>query len=119
MKNTSENPELLAPGEVAAAAWIETYLTNATTRFQNLITGYNWTVAATYSAQTLCPYETVAFGYSPFCGLFTAEEWQGFEYSIDMEFQAENGIYVYEMYLMEQVSHHRMAELLASVGSTN
>jgi hypothetical protein len=36
--------------------------------------------------QTLCPYETVAFGYSAFCDLFTYEEWQGFEYSIDINF---------------------------------
>jgi len=56
-----------------------------------MITRYNWTVGDTYAAQTLCPYETVAFGFSPFCLLFTAEEWQGFEYSIDMAFQIESG----------------------------
>lgn len=43
-----------------------------------------------YSAQTLCPYETVAFGYSAFCDLFTYEEWQGFEYSIDLSFAGNN-----------------------------
>jgi hypothetical protein len=26
--------------------------------------------------------QTVALGYSKFCGLFTEEEWKGFEYSI-------------------------------------
>ena len=40
--------------------------------------------------QTLCPYETVAFGYSAFCDLFTYEEWQGFEYSIDLSFAGNN-----------------------------
>lgn len=38
------------------------------------------------SAQTLCPYETNAFGYSPWCALFTLEEWQGFEYALDLAF---------------------------------
>ena len=42
------------------------------------------------SAQTLCPYETVAFGYSSFCDLFTYQEWQGFEYSIDLSFAGNN-----------------------------
>lgn len=40
--------------------------------------------------QTLCPYETVAFGYSAFCDLFTYEEWRGFEYSIDLSFAGNN-----------------------------
>ena len=40
--------------------------------------------------QTLCPYETVAFGYSAFCDLFTYEEWRGFEYSIDVNFAGNN-----------------------------
>lgn len=38
------------------------------------------------SLQTLCPYETVAFGYSAICDLFTYQEWEGFEYSIDLAF---------------------------------
>jgi hypothetical protein len=54
--------------------------------------GYNWTAANIYNVQSLCPYETVAFGYSPACGLFTGEEWQGFEYSIDLSFAGNNGI---------------------------
>lgn len=54
--------------------------------------GYNWTAANVSNVQSLCPYETVAFGYSPACGLFTAEEWQGFEYSIDLSFAGASGI---------------------------
>lgn len=42
------------------------------------------------SVQTLCPYETVAFGYSAFCDLFTFSEWEGFEYSIDVAFAGNN-----------------------------
>ena len=32
----------------------------------------------------------MAFGYSPWCDLFTYEEWQGFEYSIDLDFAGDN-----------------------------
>lgn len=70
----------------ASDMWAEIYLRNATERIQNMITGYDWTLDDTYNAQTMCPYETVALGYSPWCGLFTYEEWLGFEYSIDLTF---------------------------------
>lgn len=33
----------------------------------------------------------MAFGYSAFCDLFTYEEWQGFEYTIDLQFYGNNG----------------------------
>lgn len=32
----------------------------------------------------MCPYETVALGYSSFCNLFTVEEWKAFEYRFDI-----------------------------------
>lgn len=31
-------------------------------------------------------YETVSLGFSHWCSLFTYEEWQGFEYSLDIAF---------------------------------
>jgi hypothetical protein len=65
-------------------------LKNATARLAKQITGYNWTLTDTYSAQSLCAYETVALGYSAFCGLFTYEEWQGYEYSVDLSFAGNN-----------------------------
>jgi hypothetical protein len=73
-------------GANASAIWVNTYLANATTRFNSMSTGFNWTAALVYDAQNLCPYETVAFGYSAWCDLFTFDEWKGFEYSIDVEF---------------------------------
>jgi len=81
----------LQPGYTAVSQWEAIYLANATARFKALVSGYNWTTTDTYAIQTLCPYETVAFGYSPFCALFTADEWKGFEYSIDLGFAGENG----------------------------
>ncbi len=73
-------------GRNASVIWRSIYLADATRRLQNLITGYNWTVEDTYAAQTLCPYETVALGYSAWCELFTYAEWEGFEYSIDLAY---------------------------------
>jgi len=39
-----------------------------------------------YAMQMMCAYETVAIGYSNFCELFTVEEWEGFDYSLDLYF---------------------------------
>ncbi len=61
----------------------------ATDRLNDMIDGYNWTIEDTYAAQTMCPYETVAYGFSRFCGLFTYEEWVGFGYSIDLYFYGD------------------------------
>jgi histidine phosphatase superfamily protein (branch 2) len=75
-----------AGGVNATAEWVAIYLQNATTRFQSMIQGIDWTLADTYAAQIMCPYETVAYGYSTFCNLFTYTEWEGFEYSLDLTF---------------------------------
>ncbi|KAF7553288.1 hypothetical protein G7046_g7149 [Stylonectria norvegica] len=72
----------------ARNTWIETYLADAVARFQKNTEGYDWTVLDVYAAQTMCPYETVAYGFSKFCDLFTYEEWEGFSYSIDLAFAA-------------------------------
>ena len=78
-------------GNNASLVWENIYLANATKRFRALSGNYNWTVADSYNAQTLCPYETVAYGYSNWCDLFTYDEWLGFEYSIDLQFQGNDG----------------------------
>ena len=71
-------------GPQASNHWNAIYLADATKRFQSQITGYNWTLRDTVAAQTLCPYDTYAYGYSPWCGVFTEKEWEGYEYSIDL-----------------------------------
>lgn len=50
--------------------------------------GFTWTVDDVYAAQAMCPYETVAYGFSRFCDLFTYQEWQAFGYSIDLAFSS-------------------------------
>ncbi len=64
-------------GVNASAIWENIYLANATQRLKALAGGYKWTVSDSYNAQTLCPYETVSFGYSAFCDLITFDEWKG------------------------------------------
>ncbi|KAJ9142219.1 Acid phosphatase [Pleurostoma richardsiae] len=78
-------------GTKANQIWYRTYLQNATERLKDMVEGYEWTVEDTYAAQNLCPYETVAYGFSRFCDLFTYEEWIGFSYSIDLAFSGNNG----------------------------
>jgi hypothetical protein len=75
----------------ATQVWKEIYLKPATTRLQSLIKNYNWTIEDSYAAQSLCPYETVAYGYSSFCSLFTYEEWDHFEYAQDLWFAGVSG----------------------------
>jgi hypothetical protein len=43
--------------------------------------GFNLTIPDCLQMQLLCAFETVALGYSEFCGLFTEEEWKGFAYA--------------------------------------
>lgn len=77
-------------GNNASTQWYNIYLANATQRLNSHSSGFNWSVADAYNAQSLCAYETVALGYSAFCGLFTYAEWEGYEYSIDLSFAGNN-----------------------------
>lgn len=49
-----------AGGNNASLEWVDIYLRDATERIQGLIEGFKWTIADTYAAQSLCPYETVS-----------------------------------------------------------
>lgn len=65
-------------GNNATKTWYNIYLADAAKRLNNYGSGFNWTAGDAYNAQSLCAYETVALGYSAFCGLFTYEEWEGY-----------------------------------------
>ncbi|KAF2214126.1 hypothetical protein CERZMDRAFT_58067 [Cercospora zeae-maydis SCOH1-5] len=96
-------------------------------RLNQYSSGFNWTIADAYNAQSLCAYETVALGYSAFCGLFTYAEWEGYEYSIDLSFAGNNmfqsptgravGIgYVVE--ILARLQHHLITEPVAQINVT-
>ncbi|KAF2206081.1 3-phytase A precursor [Delitschia confertaspora ATCC 74209] len=76
----------------ATVEWASVYLVDAHSRIKGMISGdLEWTLEDTYNSQALCAYETVALGFSHWCGLFTYEEWEGFEYSLDIGFSAGVG----------------------------
>lgn len=114
-------------GTNATNAWAKIYLADATKRLAKEAPGFNWTVTDTYNAQSLCAYETVALGYSAFCGLFTYEEWEGYEYSIDINFAGNNAFqsptgravgvgYVVE--IMSRLEHHLITKPTAQINTT-
>ncbi|KIM66301.1 hypothetical protein SCLCIDRAFT_7973 [Scleroderma citrinum Foug A] len=70
-------------GSTQSDKWNKIYLRSARSRLQAMINGYNLTIGDLFNMQSLCAYETVALGFSQFCELFTAEEWEGYEYAND------------------------------------
>ncbi|KAI5121934.1 hypothetical protein M0805_000263 [Coniferiporia weirii] len=78
-------------GGTMSDKWAQVYLQDALTRIQSMIDGVNLTISDVLAMQTTCAYETVAFGTSAFCDLFTQEEFEGFEYSFDLSFWYGNG----------------------------
>ncbi|KDQ12413.1 hypothetical protein BOTBODRAFT_634205 [Botryobasidium botryosum FD-172 SS1] len=72
--------------EVYLQEWIEVYLAPALARLAPQLKGFDLTHRDIFTLQQLCAYETVAIGYSKFCGLFTEEEWEGFGYAWDIYF---------------------------------
>ncbi|THH09693.1 hypothetical protein EW145_g1832 [Phellinidium pouzarii] len=66
--------------------WASIYLKKAHDRLQPQLKGYDLSIEDIYVLQQMCAYETVAIGYSKFCELFTEEEWEGFEYAMDLYF---------------------------------
>ncbi|KAF5318138.1 hypothetical protein D9619_012221 [Psilocybe cf. subviscida] len=66
--------------------WADVYLKDARKRLQKDLKGLDLSIQDVYIMQQLCPYETVALGYSKFCELFTEEEWEGFNYALDLQF---------------------------------
>ncbi|KAH7929279.1 phosphoglycerate mutase-like protein [Leucogyrophana mollusca] len=66
--------------------WTSIYLKHAHKRLQHHLRGFKLTIEDVYTMQQMCAYETVALGYSKFCELFTQEEWEGFNYALDLVF---------------------------------
>ncbi|KAJ7700865.1 phosphoglycerate mutase-like protein [Mycena rosella] len=78
-------------GRDFVAQWASVYLKKALVRLQPQLVGYDLSIEDVYVFQQLCAYETVALGYSKFCELFTEEEWDGFDYSLDLFFWYNSG----------------------------
>ncbi|WFD32428.1 hypothetical protein MSPP1_003475 [Malassezia sp. CBS 17886] len=74
-----------------ASSWIDEYLADTTARLNQFVVGAKLTPRLVYGMQQLCPYDTVAFGSSEFCALFTEADWRGFEYAWDLKFFGDYG----------------------------
>jgi Histidine phosphatase superfamily (branch 2) len=73
-------------GDLDLFTYLPKYLTAATSRLQKYApSGFTLNVNDTYAMQSICAYEFGYIGMSDFCGLFTADEWAGFENTLDME----------------------------------
>ncbi|KAF7979855.1 hypothetical protein HWV62_40611 [Athelia sp. TMB] len=83
--------EIALRGILYVAEWSSIYLADARARLNSQIKGYELSIDDVYTMQQLCAYETVALGYSKFCELFTEEEWEGFNYSMDLYFWYNSG----------------------------
>ncbi|KAF2017591.1 phosphoglycerate mutase-like protein [Aaosphaeria arxii CBS 175.79] len=115
-------------GYNATMTWANVYLQDAHKRItENLEGNLDWTVEDTYNAQALCAYETVGLGFSSWCGFFTFEEWEGFEYSLDVGFHAGVGWaspvgraigigYVHEV--LARLHHHTITKPTAQINLT-
>jgi len=78
-------------GKDLSNEWVDVYLEDAATRLQKVLPGIgNLTAPECLAIQDLCAFETAAFGASPFCTLFTEQEWRGFEYHADLKFWGES-----------------------------
>lgn len=76
-------------------SWQEDYLKSAVTRLQSHIEGVELNATLVNAMQQLCSYDTVAFGRSDFCPLFTQEEWLGYEYAWDLNFFGVSTLLLY------------------------
>ncbi|RKK65730.1 hypothetical protein BFJ69_g16025 [Fusarium oxysporum] len=127
-------------------AWVEIYLQDgmllalirqtgtetdfifvATSRFNNMTDGFKWTLADVYAAQKMCPLETVAYGFSRFCDLFTYEEWQSFSYSVDLSFSSGAAFHSatgravglgYQQEVIARLKHHTLGYSGSQINTT-
>ncbi|KAK9458186.1 histidine phosphatase superfamily [Dipodascopsis uninucleata] len=82
----NSNSRKYTTGSKLYREWVSIYLADAASRLNKLLPTANLTVMDCFAIQTICAYETAAYGYSRFCELFTEKEWYGYEYREALEF---------------------------------
>jgi hypothetical protein len=78
-------------GSKEAMSWLKSYTKPILKRFNSISRHFNFVPNDILAMQELCGYETVIRGNSPFCSLFTSEEWIYFEYYFDIKYHYEIG----------------------------
>lgn len=71
-------------GYTQLAKFSATYLPAISARFQQQNPDIAFTNREIYSMQEICGFETLARGNSPWCEIFTHEDWRNFEYARDV-----------------------------------
>ncbi|KAK0541142.1 hypothetical protein OC842_000101 [Tilletia horrida] len=78
-------------GYETTAAWIEQAFKATGERLSQHVDGAKINATMIYAAMQTCSYETVAFGRSDFCSLFSKEDWLAYEYAWDLQFHGSYG----------------------------
>ena len=76
-------------GSKQASAWLTTYSAPIIARLSTDELHFNFSANDVLAMQELCGYETVIRGSSPFCDLFTPDEWLALEYYFDIKYYYE------------------------------
>ncbi|KAL8808112.1 MAG: hypothetical protein Q9200_004407 [Gallowayella weberi] len=71
-------------GLIQLAKFRSTYLPAIAARFQAQNPGIRFTDGEIYSMQEMCGFELLVRGSSPWCGVFSHDEWLNFEYARDV-----------------------------------
>ncbi|ONH70544.1 3-phytase A [Pichia kudriavzevii] len=69
-----------ATASIPADGFLEKYTKKAVERLNKQIKGLTFNAKSIHQMQELCAYETNNNGFSHFCGLFTQQEWEDYEY---------------------------------------
>lgn len=64
--------------------WQQTFLTPIVARLTHDAAGITFTPDEVYSMMEMCGFEILARGHSPWCDVFTQQEWLEFEYARDL-----------------------------------
>lgn len=79
-----------ATAALPASQFLEMYTKKAVERLNSQIEGFTFSAKNIYEMQELCAYETNNNGFSHFCGLFTQQEWEDYEYYNSWTWYNEN-----------------------------
>ncbi|WFD01578.1 hypothetical protein MOBT1_000248 [Malassezia obtusa] len=88
---TNSGNSSYALGDKLSSEWQKVYLKDAIQRLQKDLKGVKLDEKLLYGMMSICAYETVVMGYSDFCKLFTKEEFEHYEYDIDLQFMGNYG----------------------------
>ncbi|KAK8051461.1 phosphoglycerate mutase-like protein [Apiospora rasikravindrae] len=78
-----EDGPLSSAGDEAQTAWLQIFAPPIAEKLNQNLPGANLSLTDTIFMMDLCPFNTVADTngrISPFCGLFTRDEWNGYDY---------------------------------------